>query len=65
MSNRVKEGIVGNVCRVCSRMLYCFSSCTPGFSVVPCVSGAVHMNVKFAVSSVLLVHVLRSTFRAL
>lgn len=39
VSNWVKEGTVGNVCRVCSRMLCCCTACTPGFSVVPCVSG--------------------------
>lgn len=63
VSNWVKKGIVGNVCRVCSRMLCCCTACILGFSVVPCVSGTVHMDVKFTISSVLLVHVQRWTCR--
>jgi hypothetical protein len=65
VSNWVKEYIVGNICRMCSRMLCCFTACTPGFSISPCVSGTVHMNVKFAISSVLVVPVQRSTSRKL
>jgi hypothetical protein len=59
VSNWVKKGIVGNVCRAYSRILYCCTACTTGFSVVPCVSGTVHMDVKSAISNVLLVHVQR------
>ena len=37
-------------------MLCCCTACILGFSVMPCVSGTVHMNVKFTVSCVLLLH---------